>query len=207
MSEDRSEDRNDEAGLQNDASPSELIDQFTQAAQSEDHKSLRNLFSNAQAVAALESADAERKTTILAQPFVVDGLAGSGSAAAVIRILDTLDTDKQAKILSAQYAVGGLLHQGQAPAVFRLLEGMNADQKTQVLSTSSVVQDFARTKNGGKLMKLMRELNWAQQGEILSQYGAIRALREYGQRRQVRAMLDGIKVAQEPFLSAPAVLH
>lgn len=160
------------------------------------------------AAALLDSLSAEHKIAVLTtERCAASYLADSGLAVDIVRVLEGLDVHQRVEVMSAYDAVGGLLRNGQAPAVFRLLEGMNADQKTQVLATSSVVEDFARRKHGGKLMKMMRELNWAQQGEILSQYGAIQALRKYGQRRQVNAMLDGIKVAQEPFLSAPAVLH
>lgn len=156
----------------------------------------------------LDSISAEHKIAVLTtERCAASYLADCGLAVDIVRILEGLDVHQRVEVMSAYDAVGGLLRNGQAPAVLRLLEGMDADHKTQVLATSSVVEEFARKKHGGALMKMMRELNWAQQGEILSQHGAIKALRKYGQRRQVNAMLDGIKVAQEPFLSAPAVLH
>lgn len=197
----------DERGLQDRAGSCELIDQFRQSAQGGDREVLRNLFQNAEAVAALESADAELKTALLARPGVVDGLAESGSAASVIRVIDTLDTDRQTEILRALYAISGLLRNGESAAVFRLLGGLNADQKTAVLSEDGVVCDIARQRHGGKLMKLMKPLDWYRQATILERRDAIHDLRKYGQRRQVNAMLAGILAAQEPWLSQPAITH
>lgn len=202
-----SQQEGDDGELRDKGEDATLIEQFMQSTEGENTESIRNIFKNPDAMAALESADSELKTAILAQPDVVDELAASGMGPNVVRIMDTLDSEQQAEVLKARYAIAGLLHHGESDAVFRLLGDMNADQKTDVLSQSGVVFDIAREKQGGKLIKLMRSLDWYRQATILEKPDAISALRSYGQRESVNKMLAGIRAAQEPWLSNPAVTH